>query len=103
MKRDERPRTVHPPFETSPEFPPPSPSGIQQEIGDRKAEAKRIVKRLAVIVEDHRQAAIPLNFELGADDISLVLDALREHARGGPRTPVPGARDEIQDRMRRSV
>lgn len=73
---------------------PPAPE-IKQDIGDRKAEAKRIVKRLAAIVEDHRQAAIPLDIELGAKDISSVIEALREHARGGKGTPVPGARDEI--------
>ncbi|MEM7144899.1 MAG: hypothetical protein AAF591_07165 [Verrucomicrobiota bacterium] len=93
MKRDEEPRTTRPLFEQGSEiFSPPE---IQQEIGDRKAEAKRIVKRLAAIVEDHRQAALPLKIELGGKDLSLVLDSLREHAKGGAGTPVAGARDEI--------
>ena len=46
-------------------------------------------------MEDHRQAALPLKIELGAQDIQAVLGALREHARGGSGSPVPGARDEI--------
>ena len=93
MKRDEPPGTVRPLFEMGTELPPPPE--IEQEIGDWKAEAKRIVKRLAAIVEDHRQSALPLNIELGANDIGSVLNALREHAQGHPGTPVTGARDEI--------
>ncbi len=93
MKRDEPPGTVRPLFDTGTEQAPPSE--IEQEIGDRKGEAKRIVKRLGAIVEDHRQAALPLNIELGASDIGAVLNALRDHAQGGAGTPVAGARDEI--------
>lgn len=93
MKRDEPPGTVRPLFEMGTELPPPPE--IEQEIGDRKAEAKRIVKRLAAIVEDHRQSALPLNIELGAKDIGSVINALREHAQGSPGTPVSEARDEI--------
>ena len=92
MKRDERQRTTRPLFEEKAKIPPPE---SQQEIEDRKAEATRVVKRLAAIVEDHRQAALPLNIDLGAEDISFVLDALRDHAQGGSGTPVSGARDEI--------
>ena len=90
MNGDERPETIGPLFE----FLPPTPE-VKQEIGDRRGEAKRIVKRLAAIVEDHRQSAIPLKIELGAKDIAAVLEALRDHARGGTGTPVPGARDEV--------
>lgn len=93
MNRDERPETVRPLVEVNKELFPPTET--QQAIADRKGEAKRIVKRLAAIVEDHRQAALPLDIELGAKDISSVLTALREHARGGAGTPVPGSRDEI--------
>ena len=93
MKRDTRPDTVRPLFEMGTEV-PPLPEA-DQDIADRKGEAKRIVKRLAAIVEDHRQAAIPLNIELGASDLSSVLGALREHAQGRPGTPVGGAHDEV--------
>lgn len=84
------PETIRPLFEVLPTLP-----AVEQEIEDRKAEAKRVVKRLAAIIEDHRQSAIPLNIELGAKEISSVLSALREHARGGTGTPVPGANDEV--------
>lgn len=71
------------------------PEEKEQSIGDRKEEAKRIVKRLAAIVDDHRQAAVPLEIELGGEDLRAVIGALREHAKGGVGTPVRGARDEI--------
>lgn len=90
MKPEERSETIRPLFDIL----PPTPK-VEQKIVDRKGEAKRIVKRLAAIVEDHRQSALPLDIEIGAREISLVLRALRDHARGGAGTPVPGARDEI--------
>lgn len=90
MSPDMRPETVRPLFDVLPPVPE-----IKQEIGDRKGEAKRIVKRLAAIVEDHRQSAIPLKIDLGAKDLAAVLHSLRDHAKGGTGTPVAGARDEI--------
>ena len=93
MKRDTRPDTVRPLFEMGTEV--PFLPEADQDIADRNGEAKRVVKRLAAIVEDHRQAAIPLNIELGASDLSSVLGALRDHAQGRPGTPVGDARDEI--------
>ena len=62
---------------------------------DRKVEAGRIVKRLSVLVDEHRQAAVPLSIELSDTDVCAVIAALRDHAGGGPGTPVPGARDDI--------
>lgn len=88
-----QPKGVRPLFEMGTETSPPPDSA--QDIEDRKGEAKRIVKRLGAIVEDHRQSAVPLNIELGGKDIALVIDALRDHAQGHPGTPVDGARDEI--------
>lgn len=93
MKRDSRPDTVRPLFEMGTEI--PSQPEIEQDIGDRKGEARRIVKRLAAIVEDHRQAAIPLGVELGGRELFFVLAALRKHAQGLQGSPVEGARDEI--------
>lgn len=90
MKGEERPETTRPLFD----FVPPPPES-QREIANRKEEAKRVVKRLAAIVEDHRQSALPLDLELGAKDIACVLNSLRDHARGGTGTPVEGARDEV--------
>ncbi len=62
---------------------------------ERKVEAGRIVKRLAVLIEEHRQAALPLGVELPDTDLLAVIAALRDHAGGGPGLPVHGARDEI--------
>ncbi len=93
MERDTRSITIRPLFEMGTEI-PPLPE-IEQDIVDRKAESKRIVKRLAAIVEDHRQAAIPLDVKLGASDLNAVLNALREHAQGLPGRPVRNTRDEI--------
>ena len=90
MKGEERPETTRPLFD----FVPPTPES-QREIANRKEEAKRVVKRLAAIVEDHRQSALPLGLELGAKDIACVLNSLRDHARGATGTPVKGARDEV--------
>ncbi|MEM6279752.1 MAG: hypothetical protein AAF733_09755, partial [Verrucomicrobiota bacterium] len=70
MESEERPETTRPLFDVL----PPSPE-IKQEIADRKGEAKRIVKRLAAIVEDHRQSALHLDIEIGAREISLVISA----------------------------
>ena len=87
------PRFVRPLFEMGTET--PRPVEAKQEMEDPAGEAKRIVKRLAAIVEDHRQAAIPLEIDLNSEDLSAVIAALKEHARGKEGTPVPGARDEI--------
>ena len=75
---------------------PPTPE-IKQEIDDRKGEAKRVVKRLYAIFEEHREAAIPLKIELGFKDLSIVLEGLREHARGGTKITFSDSRDEIHD------
>ena len=73
----------------------PAPVEVNQEMDDPGGEARRIVKRLAAIVEDHRQAALPLNIDLNAKDLKSVIEALRDHAKGGEGIPVPNARDEI--------
>ena len=70
-------------------------SGKPQEIEDSKGETKRIVKRLAAIVEDHRLSAASLGIVFTGNDLRSVIHALRDHARGGPGIPMPGTRDEI--------
>ena len=67
---------------------------VKQEIGDRVVEAKRVIKRLADIVEDHRKAAVSLNVKQVLTNFVLSLN-LRDHANGGAGLPVSGARDEI--------
>ena len=93
MINDELSRTVRPLFEMGSEE-PPLPE-VKQEIVDRKAEAKRVIKRLYAIFEDHREAAVSLKIKLGPKDLSYVLEALRAHAKGGAGVPVSGSRDEI--------
>jgi hypothetical protein len=70
-------------------------SGKPQEIEDSKGETKRIVKRLAAIVEDHRLSAASLGIVFTGNDLRSVIHTLRDHARGGPGIPMPGTRDEI--------
>ena len=93
FEKNDRPIEARQLFEMGSEL-PPTPE-VNQEIDDRKGEAKRGVKRLYAIFEEHREAAIPLEIELGFKDLSLVIEALREHARAGTNTTFTGSRDEI--------
>ena len=93
MNGDENSKGIRPLFEMGTEL--PAPPEVKQDIEDRKGEAKRVVKRLAAIVEEHRQAALPLKVELGNEDLGSVIGALREHSSGKPGKPVSGSRDEI--------
>ena len=93
MSSEEPPKTVRPLFEMGSEI--PSNPEVEQEIKDRKGEAKRVVKRLISIFEDHKDAAIPLKIKLSSEDLRLVINALRDHAKGGASSPVSGSRDEI--------
>ncbi len=93
MKPNTRSDTTRPLFEMGTEI--PAQPERTQDITDRRAEAKRIVKRLAAIVEDHRQAGVALKIELGPGDLQAVLERLRTHAKGRQGTPLNGGRDEI--------
>lgn len=93
MSLSDLPPNIRPLFEHGTEI-PNIPAKIQR-IEDRKSEARRVVKRIAAIVEEHRLAAIPLGLVFTGEDLRSVITALRDHARGGSGAPVPGARDEI--------
>jgi hypothetical protein len=93
MKDNKHPDTTRPLFEMGSELPPLR--DVKQDIGNRVAEGKRIVKRLVDIFDDHRTAAVSLNVDLGVEDLRSVLQSLREHAQGASGIPVSGARDEI--------
>lgn len=93
MNHDEHTKTTRSLFEMGSEL-HQNPE-VEQEIQDRKGEAKRVVKRLAAIFEDHKDAAYPLKIKLGSADLRLVIKALRNHARGGEGSSVSGFRDEI--------
>jgi len=73
----------------------PAPVEVNQEMEDPSGEAQRIVKRLEVVVEDHKRGAKPLHIDLSMDDIRAVIRSLKDHAKGGAGVPVAGARDEI--------
>lgn len=93
MSPDENTKTVRPLFEMGSEI--PTNPEMEQEIQDRKGEAKKVIKRLAAIFEDHKDAALPLKIKLGSQDLRLVIKSLRNHAKGGNGSPVSGSRDEI--------
>jgi hypothetical protein len=93
MSRPDIPPRIRPLLEK--EKPQPVSAGKPQDMEDRKGEARRIVKRLAAIVEDHRLSAIPLGVEFASEDLRSVIHALRDHACGGDGLPIPGTRDEI--------
>ena len=59
MSPDEPIRTVRPLFEMGSEL-PQNPE-VEQDIQDRKGEAKRVIKRLASIFAEHKDAALPLS------------------------------------------
>ena len=93
MSPERNPKTVRQLFEMGSEI--PSNPEVEQKIQDRKGEAKRVVKRLSTIFEDHKDAALPLKIKLSSEDLRLVINALRNHANGGSGSPVSGSQDEI--------
>jgi hypothetical protein len=90
MSQPDLPSNIRPLFKQGTEIP-----AKNQEISDRKGEAKRVMKRVAAIVEEHRLSAIPLGIAFSGDDLRAVIAALLDHAGGGRGLPVSGARDEI--------
>ena len=65
-------------------------------IENRVAEAKRVIKRLAAIILEHREVSLQLGFELEGEDLRIVIEALREHAVGGRGFLQLSDHDEIQ-------
>ena len=76
-----------------PELEPAQPP---QEIEDRKGETRRIVKRLLAIIEEHRTAALRMNFFFDADALDVVLRALEAETRGEDPSPTLSDSDEIR-------
>lgn len=66
------------------------------EIVNRPQEAKRVVKRVSAIIEDHRQASLALQVELDATQLRIVIAGLRDHAKGGAGNLDLSPYDEIQ-------
>jgi len=94
MPRQKIPETVRPLFQIEEEE--PTPPADKPEIVDRTAEAKRVVKRISTIIDEHRRASILLEVELGATELGIVIAALRDHAKGGPGTLELSGLDEIK-------
>lgn len=63
MSHDEHTKTTRSLFEMDLEI-PQNPE-VEQEVQDRKGEAKRVVKRLAAIFKDLKDAAYPLKNKTG--------------------------------------
>lgn len=95
MAREDIPKTVRPLFEIEPNA-PVIPED-KPEIANRPAEAKRVLKRIAAIIEDHRRACVPLKVELGIDELRVVINALRDHAKGGSGALKIDGSDEIKN------
>ena len=63
MSHDDHTKTTRSLFEMGSEL-PQNPE-VEQEVQDRKGEAKRVVKRLAAIFKDLKDAAYPLKNKTG--------------------------------------
>jgi len=50
---------------------------------NKPEEIQRVIKRIMVIIDEHRDAATHLNITLGKDEMHVVLEALRNHAKTG--------------------
>ena len=68
----------------------------QKEMMNRKAEAQRVVKRLEKIIKEHYQASLSLSIDLSDENLKIVTNALRDHARGGTGNITLKENDEIR-------
>ncbi|MFT5882453.1 MAG: hypothetical protein ACI9FG_000956 [Crocinitomicaceae bacterium] len=68
----------------------------QKEMVNRKAEAQRVVKRLEKIIKEHYQASLSLSVDLSDENLKIVTNALRDHARGGTGNITLKENDEIR-------
>jgi hypothetical protein len=77
--------------------PLPEPDAIRapQEIEDRKGEMRRVTKRLLAIIEEHRIAALRVDFSLDIASLGIVLDALVAETRREDPAPLLAAGGEI--------
>lgn len=94
MLNDDIPSTTKPLFEDL-QMGSPLPDD-KPEIVNGKAEAKRVINRISGIILEHREASLQLNVVLGWNELSIVIDALRDHAQGGQGILQLAGLDEIQ-------
>ena len=81
----------------------PSPPADAPEIINRPEEAQRVIKRISTIIDEHRHASLSLGVKLETTELSIVIAALRDHAKGGPGTLDLSNRDEIQSHCLRRL
>lgn len=93
MTQDKINKTTRPLFSIDREE--PKVPEIEGGIVDRKAEARRVVRRLSNVVVEHHEASLALGVSLGVSEIQIVIAALRDHAQGGMGKPVLDGCDEI--------
>ena len=74
----------------------PDISSSAPQIVDRLEEAKRVVARIQNIVDEHREACLPLGVKLSLSELRIVFSGLRGHARGGQGALNLGDRDEVE-------
>ncbi|MFC5050953.1 hypothetical protein ACFPK9_10035 [Rubritalea spongiae] len=67
----------------------------QKEMLNRKGEARRVVKRLTTIINEHNQASLSLNVHLAGEKLKIVTNALRDHAKGGTGEIILKGENEI--------
>ena len=72
------------------------PAKPPQDIDDRKGEARRIVKRLLAIIEEHRTAALRMNFFFDTNTLDVVLRALEAETHGEDPSAILSDPDEIR-------
>jgi hypothetical protein len=72
------------------------PNKPPQDIEDRKGEARRIVKRLLAIIEEHRVSALRMEFTLDAPALDTVIRALEAETRNEDAALVLNDVDEIR-------
>ena len=94
MLNDDIPATTKPLFEDL-QMGSPLPDD-KPEIVNRKAEAKRVINRISGIILEHREASLQLNVVLGWNELSIVINALRDHAQGGQGILQLAGLDEIK-------
>lgn len=94
MPSEDHPITIRPLFKIDNEE--PTPPLDTPEIVNRPQEAKRVVKRITSIVNEHRHACLTLGVTLSAGELRIVIDALRDHAKGGSGNLDLSKCDDIQ-------
>jgi hypothetical protein len=65
-----------------------APQRAPQEIDDRKGEARRILKRLLAIIEEHRVSAERIGVKVDAAALDLVIQALEAETRMEDPQPI---------------